>query len=121
MLTFAISCKKGVDVKKNKVNIIYSWLLLFCFIAGQYMVYTHQHHVLKGFSKSVSISNTHPQQTVKEKCDMCDAMHHNFAVIDNALYATHQTAVMHVFKACDYDFVSFSLVLAAGRAPPVLS
>ena len=112
---------QGVDVKKNKVNIIYSWLLLICFIAGQYMVYTHQHHLLKGISKSASVSNTHPQQTVKEKCDMCDAMHHNFAVIGHALYATPQPVVLHVFKACNYDFVSFSLVLAAGRAPPALS
>jgi hypothetical protein len=108
-------------VKKNKVNIIYSWLLLICFIAGQYMVYTHQHHLLKGISKSVSVSNTHPQQTVKEKCDMCDAMHHNFVLADSALYPTHQPVVIHVFKACNYNFISFSLVLAAGRAPPLLS
>ncbi|MDN3581765.1 hypothetical protein [Mucilaginibacter flavus] len=109
-------------MKKNKRNIIYSWLLLFCFVAGQYMVYSHQHHVAKGISKTASLTNNnHPQQILKEKCDMCDVMHHTFAVIDTPLYATPQLAVTHVFKACDYDFVSMSLVLAAGRAPPVIS
>jgi hypothetical protein len=108
-------------VKKNKLNIIYSWLLLICFIAGQYMVYTHQHQVNKGISKTIALTNTHPEQTVKEKCDMCDAMHHNFAVLDNPLFAIHQTAVPHVYKTCEYSFISFSLVLAAGRAPPVIS
>lgn len=108
-------------MKKNKLNIIYSWLLLICFIAGQYMVYTHQHQLIKGISKTASVTNNHPQQTMKEKCDMCDAMHHNFAVIDNPLYAIPQQAVMRVFKPCDYNFVSISLVLAAGRAPPVIS
>lgn len=109
-------------MKKNKLNIIYSWLLLICFIAGQYMVYTHQHQLIKGISKTASVTNNHPpQQTVKEKCDMCDAMHHNFAVIDNPIYAIPQQAVMRVFKPCDYNFVSISLVLASGRAPPVIS
>jgi hypothetical protein len=112
---------KGVDVKKNKVNIIYSWLLLICFIAGQYMVYTHQHHSLKGVLKTVSVKSPHSPQTIKEKCDMCDAMHHNFVLVDNALYPTHQPVAIHLFKACNYDFISYSLVLAAGRAPPALS
>jgi hypothetical protein len=115
--------KRAVGVKKNKLNIIYSWLLLICFIAGQYMVYTHQHQAIKGITKTAPIiKGTHTaQQTVKEKCDMCDAMHHQFAVIDPPLYATPQLAVMHVFKACHYNFVSFSLILAADRAPPVIS
>jgi glycerol-3-phosphate dehydrogenase len=123
LLTFVISCKKGVDVKKNKLNIIYSWLLLVCFVAGQYMVYSHQHQLLKSISKTASLTNNDhsPQTTVKEKCDMCDAMHHTFAVIDTLLYATPQQAVIQVFKPCNYDFVSISLVLAAGRAPPVIS
>ncbi|WP_184543650.1 hypothetical protein [Mucilaginibacter sp. FT3.2] len=108
-------------MKKNKLNIIYSWLLLVCFVAGQYMVYSHQHQLVKGISKTASATGTHPQQTLKEKCDMCDAMHHTFAVIDTPLYATPQLAVMHFFKPCNYDFVSISLVLAAGRAPPVIS
>ena len=110
-------------MKKNKLNIIYSWLLLVCFVAGQYMVYSHQHQLVKGISKTASLTNNNQQQqtTVKEKCDMCDAMHHTFAVIDTPLYTTPQQAVMHVFKPGNYDFVSISLVLAAGRAPPVIS
>ncbi len=109
-------------MKKNKLNIIYSWLLLLCFVAGQYMVYSHQHHATKGISKTISLNgNNTSQQVLKEKCDLCDAMHHTFAVIDTPLYATPQLVVTHIFKACDYDFVSMSLVLAAGRAPPVIS
>jgi hypothetical protein len=108
-------------VKKNKLHIIYSWLLLVCFIAGQYVVYTHQHLFIKGITKaSYSVNDSH-QQTVKEKCYLCDAMHHQAAIIDNYFHFDAQIAVPHFFKACNYSFISIGLILAAGRAPPVLS
>ena len=110
-------------MKKNKLHIIYSWLLLICFIAGQYMVYTHQHLFIKGIAKTAnSAVHDHQQhQTVKEKCYMCDVMHHQAAVIDSPSYFSPQVIALHFFKAPVYSFVSMGLVLAAGRAPPVLS
>ncbi|MDN3550973.1 hypothetical protein [Mucilaginibacter aquaedulcis] len=110
-------------MKRSKLYITYSWLLLICFIAGQYMVYSHQHLLAKGVIKTSYISNDHhqPQQTVKEKCCMCDAMHHQAAIIGDAFHFSPQVAVLHIFKACHYNFVSIGLILAAGRAPPVFS
>ncbi|WP_143014103.1 hypothetical protein [Mucilaginibacter pineti] len=108
-------------MKKNRLNILYSWLLLVCFIAGQSMVYTHQHLLVKGITKTAHVNYGHQHQTITEKCYMCDAMHHHNAVIDTPLYVVPQTAIGYVFKACHYNFVSISLVLAAGRAPPAIS
>ncbi|SDP99596.1 hypothetical protein SAMN05428975_5081 [Mucilaginibacter sp. OK268] len=111
-----------LKVKKNRLHIIYSWLLLICFIAGQYVVYTHQHLLVKTTgSVYATADHSHQQQTVKEKCYLCDAMHHQAAVIDQAFCLVPQVATLHFFKASDYSFVSIALVLAAGRAPPVLS
>ncbi|WP_183562471.1 hypothetical protein [Mucilaginibacter sp. SP1R1] len=107
-------------MNKNKLHIIYSRLLLICFIAGQYMVYIHQHQFIKDSIKT-SYTSEHQQQTVKEKCYMCDAMHHQAAIMDSPFHFGPQIAAIHFFKASDYDFVSMSLVLAAGRAPPLLS
>ncbi|MBB6130002.1 hypothetical protein [Mucilaginibacter lappiensis] len=110
-------------VKKNKLHILYSWLLLICFIAGQYVVYTHQHLLAKTTGTVYATHDHHQQQqqSVKEKCYLCDAMHYQAAVIDQAFYLIPQIATLHFFKASDYSFVSIALVLAAGRAPPALS
>ncbi|MGN8067842.1 DUF2946 family protein [Mucilaginibacter sp. 22184] len=111
-------------MKKNKLHILYSWLLLICFIAGQYVVYTHQHLLAKTTGTEYATHHHHQQpqqQTLKEKCYLCDAMHHQAAVIDQAFYLIPQVATLHFFKASDYGFVSIGLVLAAGRAPPALS
>jgi hypothetical protein len=108
-------------VKKIKLHIIYSWLLLICFTAGQYMVYAHQHQFTKGTIKTAYVTNDPHQQIVKEKCNMCDAMHHQAAIIDNPFHFEPQVATIHFFKASDYNFVSIALVLAAGRAPPAIS
>jgi hypothetical protein len=121
-------CKKGIKVKKN-LHIVYSWLLLICFIAGQYMVYTHQHLLIKGVSDKTTCTNTkdyspakdHSQQTVKEKCYMCDAMYHQAAIINTPFHFSPQVAAFHFFMPVTYNFVNLGLVLAAGRAPPVLS
>jgi hypothetical protein len=107
-------------VKKNKLPVICSWALLICFIAGQYMVYAHQHQFIKGAVKSVYTSQKQ-QQIIKERCYLCDAMHHQAAIIDDLFHFAPQVIEIHFYKTCDYDFVSMGLVLAAGRAPPVLS
>jgi hypothetical protein len=87
------------------------------------MVYTHQHLYSKPLTKTAYTTGNHhlPLQTVKETCNMCDVMHHQAAIINDSFHFSPQVAVLHFFKACHYNFVSIALVLAAGRAPPVVS
>jgi uncharacterized membrane protein len=107
-----------LTVKKNRLHIVFAWLLLVCFVAGQYMVYSHQHTLIKGITKHSHVAQG--QQTVKEKCLLCDAMHHTDAlVVSNTLFLIPLVTSAHVFKPGDYDFVSIALILSAGRAPPV--
>jgi hypothetical protein len=112
--------KKAVtDLKTSKYHIIHSWILLICFVAGQYMVYAHQHNLTIGASKTYSISKNLSQQTVKEKCYLCDAMHHNFMVMAAHIYFNPVTIAGHVFKSVPYSFKSIQLILSSGRAPPI--
>ncbi|UOE49498.1 hypothetical protein MTO98_00235 [Mucilaginibacter sp. SMC90] len=105
-------------MKKKRLHIVFAWLLLICFVAGQYMVYSHQHALIKGITKHSQTAEGH--QTVKEKCLLCDAMHHTDAVtVSNNTFLVPLLTSDHVFKAGDYDFVSIALILSAGRAPPV--
>lgn len=107
-----------LTVKKNRLHIVFAWLLLVCFVAGQYMVYSHQHTLIKGITKHSHLAQG--EQTVKEKCLLCDAMHHTDAlVVSNNTFLIPLATSDHVFKAGDYDFVSIALILSAGRAPPV--
>ena len=41
--------------------------------------------------------------------------------INHQTYFSPVVVCEHVYKAGDYNFVSIALVLAAGRAPPVVS
>lgn len=107
-----------LTVKKNRLHIVFAWLLLVCFAAGQYMVYSHQHALIKGITKHSHTAAG--QQTVKEKCLLCDAMHHTDAVaVSNNSFFIPLVTSDHFFKPGDYNFVSLALILAAGRAPPV--
>jgi hypothetical protein len=108
-------------LKKNKYTAFCAWVLLICFVAGQYMVYAHQHNILKkaGITFNVSKNQPRPAITVQEKCYMCDAMHHNAMEITHAVYYSPVVVTSHVYKTGDYNFISIALVLSAGRAPPV--
>ncbi|WP_139160034.1 hypothetical protein [Mucilaginibacter sp. NFR10] len=107
-------------MKKNRLHIVFAWLLLVCFAAGQYMVYSHQHALIKGITKHSHTAVGQP--TVKEKCLLCDAMHHTDAVaVSNSSFFIPLVTSDHFFKTGDYNFVSLALILAAGRAPPVIA
>jgi hypothetical protein len=110
--------KASADLKNNKYHIISSWILLICFVAGQYMIYAHQHNVSKSTVKICNIPKNLTQQTVKEKCGLCDVMHHNSMVITNQVYLNPVTIAVHVFTQVQYSFTSISLILSGGRAPP---
>lgn len=114
--------KRLLILKKNKAHIFYAWLVLFCFIAGQYTVYSHQHKIM---SSCVSKTHKHiqhqPGPVVQEKCSACDAMHHLIAVITPGAQVSTNIVTQHFYPAYHYNFTSIALILSAGRAPPVLA
>jgi hypothetical protein len=116
---FKIIKKAFADLKTSKYHIICSRILLICFIAGQYMVYAHQHNIINNTGKAYNISKNIPQQTVKEKCYLCDVMHHNIMVITSQVYVNPVMVAGHVFKKAEYSFTSIHLILSGGRAPPL--
>lgn len=106
-------------MKKSKYHIFYAWLLLIFFVAGQFAVYGHQHKGNKATSHLIRHQTSPSQHTVSEKCQLCDAMHHNTMVV-NAHYYIAPIVVSHYnYKAVTYTFVSLSLILSTGRAPPI--
>ncbi|WP_299360096.1 hypothetical protein [Mucilaginibacter sp.] len=109
-------------MKKNKANIFYSWLLLVCFIAGQYIIYTHQHKIAANSkTKTHGLAKIPARTIVQEKCSLCDAMHHTTAVINKYTYFSPNIVTQHFYKVYNYAFVSIALILSSGRAPPVLA
>jgi hypothetical protein len=122
LLTFAINTQHRLVLKKNKYHILFAWTLLFCFAIGQYMVYAHQHNI----TKTAHVASCHDdqnssKQTVKEKCELCDSMHHNSMELANHVNYASATSVDHVYITFEYDFKSIALILSSGRAPPVVS
>ncbi|HTK18649.1 MAG TPA: hypothetical protein VL442_04030 [Mucilaginibacter sp.] len=101
-------------MRRAKLHIIYTWIVLFCFAAGQMMVYTHQHWV-----KYKTHQTAQNQTTVSEKCQICDAMHHTSMTLPDNHYFIPTVSSDHVYKQGKYDFISISLILSAGRSPPV--
>jgi len=114
-----IIVKRVTDgLKTSKYHIIHSWILLICFIAGQFMVYGHQHNTGKGLPQNHSNSKNIQQQTVKEKCYLCDVMNHNSMVITSQAYFSPVTTTLHIFETVSYSFTSIQLIISGGRAPP---
>jgi len=109
-------------LKKNKYTVFHAWMLLICFIAGQSMMYIHQHKILSGngISSTITKNQPRPATTVVEKCYMCDALHNSAMAISQHVYVNTIVATGHIFRVGDYDFVSIALILSSGRAPPVM-
>lgn len=86
------------------------------------MVFAHQHNI----TKSIHSSNCHDchntaKQTFKEKCQLCDSMHHTHMELQSNVYNIPFTSADHVFIRFQYDFKSIALILSQGRGPPVVS
>ncbi|MFD0795072.1 hypothetical protein ACFQZX_15730 [Mucilaginibacter litoreus] len=101
---------------------MYAWALLLCFVTGQYMVYAHQHNIIKTAHKT-SYADTHnsSKQAFKEKCEICDSMHHTHMELVKPNYAISFVSVKRVYVSQRYNFKSIGQILASGRAPPVVS
>ena len=109
-----------IVVKKNKYHIVLTWALLLCFVAGQYMVYSHNHADNTSTHKLVAYHHeTQPKQTITENCQLCDAMHHNTMSIQTTAYVAPVVVNTYFYKAVTHDFISISLILSAGRSPPI--
>ncbi|MBS1526642.1 MAG: hypothetical protein JST19_13380 [Bacteroidetes bacterium] len=101
-------------MKRDKRHIAIACIVMICFFAGQWAVYAHQHKTFPRTAKTA-----HHTASFSEKCQLCDAMHHTSAVQnDHHYFATVVSAGQHYIQS-KYDFISVSLILAAGRAPPV--
>lgn len=105
-------------MKKHKYHIIVSRILLLCFIAGQYMVYAHQHNIAAATAKVYSLSKEQPHQVVAEKCSLCDVMNHNNMIYTTQVYSTAVVVSTHYYEVFNYTFTSIQLILSYGRAPP---
>ena len=101
-------------MRRAKLHFIYTWIVLFCFAAGQVMVYAHQH-----MAKYKTHQTAQNQTTISEKCQVCDAMHHTSMTLTDNHYFVPNVSSDHVYKQGKYDFISVSLILSAGRSPPV--
>ncbi|RYY29989.1 MAG: hypothetical protein EOP46_21645 [Sphingobacteriaceae bacterium] len=105
-------------MKKSKYLLMAAWLLLFCFIAGQVIVYSHQHHALQHVEMQKQAKGF-PQHTVAEKCLLCDTMHHTDMVMQQNQYVQHLEPETFTYPVFAYNFKSFGLILAEGLSPPL--
>ncbi|WP_454804614.1 hypothetical protein [Mucilaginibacter phyllosphaerae] len=96
---------------------------MFCFITGQYMVFAHQHNIIIKTVHAKNCDDCHntSKQSFKEKCQLCDSMHHSQMELLTNSYHTVFSTTDHAFVTFAYDFKSIALVLSQGRAPPVIS
>jgi hypothetical protein len=94
---------------------IYSRLLLIIFIAGQIILYGHQH----GSNGSPIKAHNSSQQTITEKCQLCDAMHFNHSVLHQQVHVAPAPTATPVYIHFAYKFISLVLVRSGGRSPPI--
>jgi hypothetical protein len=106
-------------LKKNKSIILGAWLLLVFFVGGQVILFAHQHRLTK-FTGHIDVKHAASQQTVTEKCSLCDAMHFNTMVVNGHTPVLHLlVASHHQYIVVSPTFISLSLILSPGRDPPV--
>lgn len=104
-------------MKKKRYTLIAAWLLLLCFVAGQVVVYSHQHHILKGIHHVDAKAKGRTQ--VSEKCQICDSMHHADMELHQNYVAFDLQATELTHPSAKFDFKPFGLILADGLSPPV--
>ncbi|WP_295674950.1 hypothetical protein [uncultured Mucilaginibacter sp.] len=105
-------------MKRDKYHMLRTWILLVCFIAGQLMVFVHQHPDSAGAARIYTHSKTADHQIVKEKCYMCDVMHHNAMMATYQVFLKPVPFIAHSFNVCEYKISALKLISAGGRAPP---
>lgn len=90
-------------------------------MAGQYMVYAHQHRLMHSEKQTFWAKKPQPRQTLAEKCQLCDAMHHNSIVTGGHLHFNSIPVSDCIYISPVYNFTSLALILSGGRAPPSIT
>jgi hypothetical protein len=96
-------------------------MLLLCFVAGQYIVYSHNHADNTVLHKTAVYhhSTTRSQQILSENCQLCDAMHHNTMAVNSYAYFAPVVITGYFYKPVSHNFISKALIRSAGRSPPI--
>ena len=106
-------------MRKRRNHIRFAWVILICFIAGQTMVYSHQHYNYKA-ALTHTVKTPQPVQTVTDTCSICDMMHHTqMALFDTAGFTPTVTLCETIYSNL-HDYKGIALILSAGRSPPVV-
>jgi len=118
MFNFAPGSPADLLLKTNKNHIVLTWILLFCFAAGQWAVWSHQHSLQPDMVSRHNHSASHTT-VISENCPLCDAMHYNTMAVFNIVYFAPVTVSKYFYKDVRYQFTSIGLILSAGRSPPM--
>ena len=104
-------------MKNYTRHITFAWIVLICFVTGQLMAVVHQH--VPGYTQRVyQTSKQYPQQTVAEKCYVCDMMHHTQMALFSDVPAIPHYTISDTQYKCQHDYIGIALILSAGRSPP---
>lgn len=106
-------------MSKRKNLIRFAWIILICFIAGQTMVYSHQHYTHAGKISASTLKTPKPVQTVSESCNICDMMHHTHMAIFSSDSINPPVTLCETIYNNQHDYVGIALILSAGRSPPM--
>ncbi|OCX50278.1 hypothetical protein BEL04_23505 [Mucilaginibacter sp. PPCGB 2223] len=105
-------------MKSYKRHITFAWIVLICFVTGQITAIVHQH--VPGYTQRVyHVAKQFPQQTVAEKCYVCDMMHHTPMALFTDLPLIPDYTVSDTQYKCEHDYIGIALILSAGRSPPL--
>jgi len=97
----------------NQYRIFLSWVFLLLFVLGQTVLYAHQH-------KSKDFQKRPYRPDITAKCQLCDAMHNSHIVLTDEVFFEPASRSYVFFTDQTYKFLSLSLILSSGRAPPSL-
>jgi len=97
----------------NQYRIFLSWMFLLLFVLGQTVLNTHQH-------KSMGLQKRPYRPAIAARCPLCDAMHNSHIVLTDKVFFEPVSRGCVFFTDQTYKFLSLSLVLSSGRAPPSL-
>jgi len=97
----------------NQNRIFLSWVFLLLFILGQTVLYAHQH-------KAMGLQKRPYRPAIASKCQLCDAMHNSHIVLTDEVFFEPISRSYVFFTDQTYKFLSLSLILSSGRAPPSL-
>jgi hypothetical protein len=105
-------------LNKHKRRIYFTWVIFICFLAGQYVSFAHQHFANTGKTNHAFSTKQKPQQSVREKCYLCDMMHHTPMVIFSDATPYVQFVICNTLYTKQHSYTGIALILSAGRSPP---